>query len=89
LDLATFPPDAGIVVDDWDARLPLCYARAVQTHRWDIALVSPQEWARAGGNWAERPVYFASQTVVPDDAQLVPFRNVWKLEPRTEPEAEP
>ena len=80
LNLATFPPDAAVVTSDWDARLPICYAKYVQTGREDVSILSRREWERGGERPAGRPVYFASRADVPDGFRLVPFRNLWRLE---------
>ena len=82
LDLATFPPDATIVTSDWDARLPICYAKYVQTGREDVSILPRREWEREGERLAGRPVYFVSRADVPDRFRLAPFRNLWRLEQR-------
>ncbi len=83
LDLATLPKNSVVCVA-WPETPAVFYARYVDTPREDVAIV-----AAATGNWERmliryegRPIFGASLNTLLKRYRAVPFRNIWRLEPR-------
>ena len=81
IDLGTFPPRS-VIIAMWNESLPLLYEQYMLETRPDINIVMAQagNWLRMAEGFGGRPVFLMHKDNSFEDRELIPFRNVWRVE---------
>ncbi len=87
-DVATLPPDS-LLCAEWRESVPLRYAKLIVTRRNDLKVMvaAPVNWPDLMAKHPKRPAFVTSDVPNLAGYEVTPFRNLWRLEPRKQPDS--